>query len=248
MPMIRPLAAVVLSSALLACATKSEAPKSETAADVVNTAPPPPPLVAEPAPPAEPAPVAAAPAETAPPPPALNDAQVVKVLEATDLGEIEEAKVAQKKAKNPKVKKFAAHMIQQHTKAKQKGAMLAKKAKLTPEESPVSGQVTGKSVAQLDALKAAEPADFDALYIHGQLLAHEEVLSLLQNQLIPAASDEGLKSHLAETQKMVETHIADARAIQAELVAANPGSAPNVLGSAGGASTSGGAESMDAGR
>lgn len=250
MPFIRPPTAVVISSLLLgACATKSEAPRSETAADVSTTTPPAT-TVAEPmtAPaPVEPEPVATVP--EAPPPPPLTDAQVVKVLEANDTGEIEEAKVAQKKAKNAKVKKFAQHMIQQHTKAKQKGAALAKKAKITPEDSPVAGQVTGKATAQLDALKAADPADFDGVYIHGQLLAHEEALELIKSQLLPSATDEGLKSHLAETQAMVETHIAEARAIENELGAAMPGAATSAAGSdPGGATSASGSTAIDAGR
>jgi putative membrane protein len=174
----------------------------------------------------------------------LTDGEIAMVADVVNTGEIEQGQLARTKARNASVKKFAAHMIQQHTKAKQKGAALAKKAKITPEESPVSGQITGKAVAQVDALKAAAPAEFDVLYIHGQLMAHEEVLTLLKSQLIPGATDEGLKSHLAETQTMVETHVADAQAIQAELAAANP----QVVGSDQAAPTSSAAGSMDAGQ
>jgi putative membrane protein len=228
MSTFRPLAAVVVSSLMFAaCSKQGSSPESETAADN-TTSTPETTVVAEPmAPPAEPPPepVATAPVEQAPAPTPLTDAQIAKVLEAVDTGEIEQAKVAQKKAKHPRVKKFAQHMIQQHTKAKQKGTTLAKKAQLTPEESEVSTQLTGKATAQLDALKTAEAAEFDALYMQGQAAQHQEVLDLVNARLIPAATNDALKSHLAETRTMVESHIKDASDIQQALATTTSGAA-----------------------
>lgn len=216
--MSKPLVAIAISSLIFgACAKKG--PESETAANL-----PPPPaqtvVVAEPAPPpVEPAPMPAPPPVEAPAPvPAtLTDAQIVHVLATVDTSEIEQAKLAQKKSKNPQVKKFAAHMIQQHTKGKTKGAAWAKKAKLTPEESPVSTELTTKSSAQLEALNAAEPALFDATYIGGQATAHQEVLTLINAQLEPNSQSPDLKAMLGEIKTMVEGHIVEANTIQQSL-------------------------------
>jgi putative membrane protein len=239
MPTIRPLAAVVVSSLMFtACSKGGSSPESETAADTMTSSPettvvaepvPPPP------PPSEPAPVAAAPVEDTPPPAPLTDAQITKILEAVDTGEIEQAKIAQKKAKHPRVKKFAQQMIQHHTKAKQKGTTLAKKAQITPEDSAVAAQLTGKATAQLDALKTAEGGEFDALYMQGQATQHQEVLDLVNAQLMPAATNDALKSHLAETRTMVEGHIAQANEIQQALATTTSGAA----GAAGPTSTTG---------
>ena len=255
MPTIRPLAAVVVSSLLFAaCSKQGSSPESETAADMTST--PETTVVAEPVPPpapAEPEPVAAAPVEDTPPPAPLTDAQITKILEAVDSGEIEQAKLAQKKAKHPRVKKFAQHMIQQHTKAKQKGTTLAKKAKITPEDSSVAAQLTGKATAQLDALKAAEGPEFDVLYIQGQAAQHQEVLDLVNAQLIPAATNDELKSHLAETRTMVEAHAADANDIQQALATTTSGAAgaagptTSTGGPAGANTTTGGATSAPGG-
>jgi putative membrane protein len=221
--MSKPLVAIVVSSLVFgACAKKG--PESETAASL-----PPPPaqtiVVAEPAPPpVEPAPLPAPPPveQPAPVPATLTDAQIVHVLATVDSAEIEQAKLAQKKSKNPQVKKFAAHMIQHHTKSKTKGAAWAKKAKLTPEESPVSTELTSKGAAQLEALNTAEPALFDTTYIGGQATQHQEVLTLLNAQLEPNSQSPDLKAMLGEVKTMVEGHITEATTIQQALNAAAP--------------------------
>jgi len=224
MSTFRPLVAVVISCSVLmgaaACSKKGASPESEI----------PQPVSVEPE-----AVVSAEPdtlAESMPPPveepapPLLTDAQIAKVLVAVDQGEIDQAKVAQKKSKNPKVKKFAQHMIQQHTKSKQKSTKLAKKAKLAPEDSSVAAVLTGKATAQLDSLKTADAATIDGLYLSGQAEQHKEVLELVNKQLIPSAQHEGLKALLGEVKTMVEEHTAEAKLLQDAVAAASVGSAP----------------------
>ncbi|MDB4991508.1 MAG: uncharacterized protein JWN04_6686 [Myxococcaceae bacterium] len=219
--MSKPLVAIFVSSIVSslmfgACAKKG--PEPETAATQPMNPPSTTVVVAEPAPPPpEPAPLPPPPPPPEPTPAPLSDAQIVKVLESVDSAEIEQAKVAQKKSKNPQVKKFAAHMIQQHTKSKTKGAAMTKKAKLTPEESPVSTDLTSKGAQQLEALNAADPAMFDATYITAQVTQHEEVLTLINAQLEPGAQSPELKTMLGEVRTMVEMHVTEAKTIQSGL-------------------------------
>ncbi len=147
----------------------------------------------------------------------LTDEQIVGITEAVNKGEIEQAKVAQKKAKNPRVKKFASHMISQHTKAKQKGAKLVKQTKLTVADSAVATDLQSKTTEQLEKLKAAEVPDFDKDYTDGQVAQHQEVLDLLNTQLIPSATHPDLKARLEEERSMVEEHLTEAKDIQASL-------------------------------
>lgn len=221
--MSKSLVAIAVSSLIFGACAKS-APEPQTA--LAPVAPTTTTVVAEPAPP-EPTPLPVPPpvAEPAPVPATLTDAQIVKVLETIDSGEIEQAKLAQKKSKNPQVKKFAAHMIQQHTKAKAKGAAWAKKNKLTPEESPVSQTLSSKGAEQLASLTAAEPALFDGAYITAQATAHGDVLTLINAQLEPNAQSPELKSSLGETRTMVQSHLDMASALQEKLASAAAASA-----------------------
>jgi putative membrane protein len=147
----------------------------------------------------------------------LNDAQIVKVMASVDSGEIAQAKVANNKAKHAQVKTFARHMVQEHTAAKQQGTQLAKKAKLVPADSTLSEDLTKSGSQTLAALKSADAASFDKLYIDGQVQQHQEVLDLLDNHLIPRATEPSLKSQLEKARTMVDAHLNKAKEIQGVL-------------------------------
>jgi putative membrane protein len=166
---------------------------------------------------------AAAPAAGAPPsaaataaqPAPLTDGQILKVAETVDKGEIEQSKEMQKKARNPQVKKLAAALIQHHTKNKQKGQSVGKKAQLTPEDSSVASELTATAEENLQTIKAAgDPKLAEQAYVDSQIRQHETVLELLNTRLIPAAMNADLKAALEETRKMVETHIEEARRVK----------------------------------
>ncbi|HMI90494.1 MAG TPA: DUF4142 domain-containing protein [Polyangiales bacterium] len=219
--------------ALLAGCSKDEASEPvEPGASEGNEAPP-----AMMDPPAEPSSVPPEPVSpTAPgedsmnPPPAsedssssaapLKDEEIVKITDSVDAAEIEQAKLAKSKSKNAKVKKFATHMITEHTKAKQKGAKLAKSAKLTPADSDLGGQLKGKAESTLETLKSAEPAGFDSAYMEAQVKQHQEVLDLLDRQLIPNAQNADLKAQLQAAREMVQSHLTMGQEIQQSLSAA----------------------------
>jgi putative membrane protein len=219
--MSKPLVVVAVSSLLFgACAKQTPPPEAAPSVPAQTT------VIAEAPPPPPPEPVAP-PVEEPPPPPApLTDAQIAKVLDTVDNGEIAQAKLAQKKSKNPKVKKFAAHMIQAHTKSNTKAKAWVKKAKLTPEETPVSQELSAKGQQNLSSLESADAASFDAAYIASQAQQHQEVLSLIDSRLAPGATDEQLKAFLTETRTMVETHATEAKELEGTLSTAATGAAP----------------------
>ena len=148
---------------------------------------------------------------------ALSDGQILKVTETVNSGEIEQAKLARTKAKNAEVKAFAAHMISEHTKANQESKSLAKKAKLQPEDSPAASEVGAKGASTLETLKATDKDGFDRAYVDAQVTQHQDVLTLISEQLLPSATDEQLKAQLEKTRGLVEGHLAKARDLQAKL-------------------------------
>ncbi len=238
-------ASLILSLALPACAKKGEANEPESSLSAATTlqstsetspsatweGSPSPPMFVEGPPAAKPAPVAEpmepmAPMEPMPPMPptpakvALTDEQIVGITDTVDDGEIAQAKLARRKAKNARVKKFAAHMISQHTKSKQSGAKLLKQNKLTAGDSLVETDLESKATQQLEKLKSTEPTDFDRAYTESQIAQHQEVLDLINSELIPSASHPDLKAQLEKARGMVEQHLTEAKDIQTSL--ANP--------------------------
>jgi putative membrane protein len=242
---------VVLSFAVAAVAgCGGDKPEAKTADPLPMETPPPPadtnptmpPATVPPADTAEPPPANGAtgamnspPASPSPQAPALalTDAQIAAVTNAANTGEIEMAKLAQKKAKSPRVKKFAAMMIAHHTDAKQQQAKLLTKLKIKPEDTPKSDAMVNEDKESLKALQGLGSGEFDSVYIAGQVDAHQKVLDTLDTQLIPSIKDPEFKAALVEFRPKVAMHLNEAKAINQELSGtASPPAASNGSSSA----------------
>jgi putative membrane protein len=149
----------------------------------------------------------------------LKDEEIIGITSSVDTAEIDQAKVAKSKSKNAQVKKFATHMITQHTQSKQKGAKLAKSAELKAEDSELGTQLKTKAERTLESLKEADAATFDSTYMQAQVTQHQEVLDLLDRQLIPNAKNADLKAQLEKTREMVQQHLTQGQEIQQALAA-----------------------------
>jgi putative membrane protein len=145
---------------------------------------------------------------------ALNDDQIMAILDSVDTGEIEQAQIATTKASDPRVRDFATQMITEHTKSKQKGAQLASQLGITPTASHYSQELQTKGSKMLEKVRAADSTKFDSIYMKGQIQQHQEVLNLLSDKLLPAASDAQLRQMLVEAQTMVQHHLDEAKQIQ----------------------------------
>jgi putative membrane protein len=198
--------------------------------------PPPEPMPAEPSmtPASRATPPPAVEEETAPPPEAqaqpavpqtqaLSDEQIAAVTDAANDAEIAQAKIAQKNAKNARVKKFAAMMIKDHTAAKQKQKTLLGKLQLTAVDNSMSTQLKSDSDQKLEDLKGLKGPDFDRAYMDAQVDAHQKVLDAFDNQLIPEADSEEFKTLLGEIRPKIAAHLAEAKEIQQALLDAASG-------------------------
>jgi len=148
--------------------------------------------------------------------PAVSDEQTVRILTTVNGGEIEQAKLAKQQAQDPRVKKFATVMIDEHTKANDKIIKLYKKEQLLPANSSVANDIADKGSQVLTSLNLAQGPDFDKTYVDAQVQQHQEVLDLLNTRLIPSAGNAQLKAALEDSKKMVEHHLEMARKIQAQ--------------------------------
>lgn len=205
---------------LVGCAKDTEPSAPEPAASQGSEATPEPPPALNPA--AAPAeePVAAVAPESPIPAPdtALSDAQVVGIVQAINAGEIEQAQLAKSKAKDSRVKKFAEHMITQHTDSQKQ---LGKVENTDAAMSGVQSDLKVASAADMDTLKNAAAADFDAIYMTNQVKQHQAALDMLTNRLIPATSDPKLQALLESTRATVDKHLKSANEIQQALLSSD---------------------------
>jgi putative membrane protein len=152
----------------------------------------------------------------------LTDGEIAKITDVVNQGEIEQGQLAKSKAKDADVKKFAQHMIAEHTKAKQSGQKLVKQQQLITQDNAVATDLSNGAEETLQSLRGAQGAEFDRQYIASQVDQHQKVLDMLDKQLIPSADSPELKAELAKAREMVEKHLTEARELQQELAQDQP--------------------------
>ncbi len=150
----------------------------------------------------------------------LTDAQIAAISGAANRGEVEQSKLATGKAKDAKVKKFAAMMGAHHGDADKAETALLKKQNLAPEESPTSTQLTLESSRLVESLRALTGTEFDKAYIDAQVKEHTAILEAMDTKLLPAVQNADLKTGLTMMRAKVESHLKEAQAIQTSLNAA----------------------------
>jgi len=156
----------------------------------------------------------------------LTDAQILEVTHVADRGEIDQARLGQSKARDTRVKKFAAMMLKDHTEADGESAALAAKAGLTPTASPTSASLEANVTDEGTTLSAEAGPDFDKAYVDAQVREHQAVLEVIEQKLLPNAKNADLKLLLAQLQAKAAMHLEQARALQDRLdVKARSGSA-----------------------
>jgi putative membrane protein len=137
----------------------------------------------------------------------------VTAAATSDMFEIQAAKMAEQKATNPAVKKFAAKMIHDHTASTHKlQALLAKGGiNATP---PTDLDERRKGL--LDNLAKAKPEDFDKMYVDQQVAAHDEALTLLKGY-IDHGDNDALKGFASSILPTVQEHDGMAKALQTSM-------------------------------
>jgi len=180
-----------------------------------------------PAPPVQPAQAPTAPSDVAPAGTAavepaaetrsgretLTEPQIAKVTELVNTAEVQQAKLAQQRAKAQAVKQFADMMIKHHEQARREQAKIAQRLKLTPADSSTADKLESDGEAQLAKLKASDAASFDSAYITSQIDGHQQALDLLDTQLIPSAKTPEVVNALQAARSLVEQHLRDARGL-----------------------------------
>jgi putative membrane protein len=130
-------------------------------------------------------------------------ATFVEKAAATDMYEIEAAKLAAKRSTNAEVKKFAAMMEKAHTKTTEdlKAAIAASGGRDHPPAA-LPADLQGK----LDDLTKADDKDFDKKYADDQVDAHQAALNLLQ-RYAQDGDTAAIKAFAAATAPAVQEHL-----------------------------------------
>jgi putative membrane protein len=140
-----------------------------------------------------------------------DDVDFLAAASTAGLNEIGLSKLAQTKATSPEVRKFAAMMVSDHTKAGEELNTVGKKKDVKPATEMDSAH---KSIMQ--KLQGLSGADFDKAYVDAMIDDHEDAVDLFRSQA-NSGKDPEIKALAAKTLPTLEGHLKMINEIKAKI-------------------------------
>ena len=143
---------------------------------------------------------------------------LLRQLHAANQEEIDVGKMAQDKAPDGDVKKFAIDMVSDHTSADQKLTDLAKRSNIdlsATSHDPVQQALMSTSDEFKRNLRSLSGMQFEVAYVAPQVEKHQFVLKVIDEAQKTASGD--VKKLLDETRPTVESHLEHAKSMQRNL-------------------------------
>lgn len=147
----------------------------------------------------------------------LTDPEIASVAVTADQIDIDYAAIAKQKSKNADVLKFAATMAKDHGSVNAQAVALAKKLNVTPKDNPTTQSLLSGATTTKEMLNSKTGADFDKAYIDNEVAYHKAAIDLVENTLIPDASNAELKSLLQTALPIFKQHLEHAEMIQKQI-------------------------------
>lgn len=147
---------------------------------------------------------------------AASDGEILSVLDAASVAEIERARAALPSLADADVTAFAQAMLSEHEAVRETLTALGAALELAPAPSPLADELRSAGDATAAVLAASDAGASDAAYIEAEVLAQARVVSVLA-ALLASVDAEPLRAELLVRQVIVEDHLARARALAAAL-------------------------------
>lgn len=144
-----------------------------------------------------------------------TDPQIVAILVAANDADIAGGEQAEKMASKAPVQAFGKQMVADHTALNQRGAALAGKLGVTPEESDTSRQLRENAKKAADKRQSLTGAAYDQAYLDDEIAFHQAVLQAIDQTLLPNAENAELKALITEARPQIAAHLEQAKTLRA---------------------------------
>ncbi|MBZ4372455.1 DUF4142 domain-containing protein [Corallococcus sp. AS-1-6] len=152
----------------------------------------------------------------------LNDAQIARILQVANEGEVMLGQYAAPLATEQAVRDFNNQMVTEHTAVKQRLDALIAAQGITPEDSALSLQLQAEVQEMMRILSSPEAppvgTGLDLALISAQLNAHARVAFLADSLLSPQIKNTALAQEATAERQAVQMHINSASDIQSNIV------------------------------
>jgi putative membrane protein len=143
----------------------------------------------------------------------LDDAQIVTILRAVNVAEVDQAKIAVGKAREASVKRFAETMIAHHGQAVREIDELDARLGLSATESQLVQELRVNATGVENRLSDTNDASFDKAYMQSQVDMHRTALDTIDSRLTPSATRDAVKQLIEGMRPKVANHLQMAQTI-----------------------------------
>ncbi|HVH34019.1 MAG TPA: DUF4142 domain-containing protein [Tahibacter sp.] len=148
------------------------------------------------------------------PQPAAGDAEALSTLVVVNKHEIAAAELAQSKEVDAATRDYAKMLEHDHRANLEKVENLSKLTKTPIAESPDAAELKRKAAADRDALAKLDGKAFQNAYLDAMVKGHAEMLSKIDDKLLPGSTDAAVQQHLRSTRESVSRHLAKAKELR----------------------------------
>lgn len=144
----------------------------------------------------------------------LSDPEIASVAVTADQIDIDYAAIAKEKSRNADILKFAATMAKDHQSVNDQAVALVTKLGVTPKDNATTQSLLSGAITTKAMLHSKSGDDFDKAYIDNEVAYHKAAISVVENTLIPDATNSELKSLLQAALPIFKQHLAHAEMVQ----------------------------------
>ncbi|TAK11049.1 MAG: DUF4142 domain-containing protein [Acidobacteria bacterium] len=161
--------------------------------------------------------------------PKPSDPEIAHIAYSAGVIDVEAAKQALEKSKNPDVRAFAEGMVRDHEAVNVQALALCRKLNVTPADNATSRSLAEAAAAKRAELAKLSGAAFDTAYVANEVAYHKAVNGALAQLLIPSASNAELKALLQTGLKLFQGHQQHAEHVAAGLHGDHMAAKPKVV-------------------
>jgi putative membrane protein len=144
----------------------------------------------------------------------LSDPEVASVAVVANQIDIDFAKIAKERSKDPEVLKFANMMAKDHQSVIDQAVALVTKLKVTPKENATGKKMLADAEKTKKMLRSKTGKIFDKAYIDNEVAYHKAVISAVKSLLIPESDNSELKKLLTDVSPILQAHLEHAQMVQ----------------------------------
>jgi len=146
-----------------------------------------------------------------------SDPEIAHIAYTAGALDVEAAKQALAKSRNPLVRSFAEEMLRDHEAVNRQALDLCKTLNVTPADNDTSKSLTKAAADTRAKLATLDGAAFDRAYVANEIAYHKTVNGALATVLIPSSSNAELRKLLQTGLKLFQGHELHAEHTAAQL-------------------------------